>query len=178
MKKLLCILAIALGTSSAFAQNDATISSDSIQYWVGTGDNQAILIVNWCNPQKALAWGYRFTGNNVTVEDMMDDIATADSRFSYNGSGGIVNDIYYNDNNYNLSLDGMFFWYLVNSISANVGYTGYYLQNNDVIKWGDESCGVSDGSWGYVWTTTVEPVSNPNPPVAQDASISANNDPA
>lgn len=174
MKKLLCILAIALVASSAFAQNDATISPDSIQYWVGTGDNQAILIVNWCNPQKALAWGYRFTGNNVTVEDMMDDIATADSRFSYNGSGGIVNDIYYNDNNYNLSLDGMFFWYLVNSISANVGYTGYYLQNNDVIKWGDESCGVSDGSWGYVWTTPVEPVSNPNPPVAQDASISAN----
>ena len=174
MKRILYILAFVLCANAVFAQNDATISPDNIQYWVGTGNNQAILIVNWCSPNKALAWGYSYSGSNVTVEDMMDDIAAADSRFSYSGGGGVVNDIYYQDNNYNLSLSGMFWWYLINGTSANVGFSGYYLQNNDVIKWGDESCGISDGNWGYVWTTPVEPVSNPNPPVAQDASISAN----
>ena len=34
---------------------DATISADQIQYWIGEGENEAILIVQWCDPEIAFA---------------------------------------------------------------------------------------------------------------------------
>ncbi|MDY5968709.1 MAG: hypothetical protein SPJ13_01660, partial [Bacteroidales bacterium] len=71
---------------------DATISSTDILYWVGSGDHSAILAVNWADT--ALAWGYRFSGDSVSLQSAMDDIATADPRFSYAGAG-FVSDIHF-----------------------------------------------------------------------------------
>ncbi|MBP5190429.1 MAG: hypothetical protein J6031_05900, partial [Bacteroidales bacterium] len=51
---------------------EATIAASDILYWVGEGQNQVVLAVNW--PDTALAWGYRFNGNK-TVGEMMNDIA-------------------------------------------------------------------------------------------------------
>ena len=162
MKKLLCILAFALGGSSAFAQNGATISSDSIQYWVGTGDNQAILIVNWCNPQKALAWGYRFSGNNVSVKDMMDDLAAADYRFSYTHSGSLVADILFQDGACNLALSSNYWLFNVNGAMSMVYYDSIFLSHNDYVKFGEDGAATDLGNWNYVWTTPITPVGEPN----------------
>ncbi|WP_315094068.1 DUF5074 domain-containing protein [Chryseobacterium timonianum] len=59
-----------------------TISFSDIQYWVGTGSNQAAFVVQWNdgkNPD-ALVWGFRWDGN-ATGEDMLKAIAKADHRF-------------------------------------------------------------------------------------------------
>ena len=75
-----------LFTTNLFAQQDATIDPADIRYWIGEGENEVVFIVNWAEPDTALAWGYRFSEPSVTVERMMDDIAAADYRFSYDGA--------------------------------------------------------------------------------------------
>lgn len=59
-----------LFTTNLFAQQDATIDPADIRYWIGEGENQAVLIVNWAEPDTALAWGYRFEGEMVTVQEI------------------------------------------------------------------------------------------------------------
>lgn len=141
------------------------ISENDILYWVGQGDNSAILIVNWCNPEIALAWGYRWDDNEGTiyVEDMMNDIMSEDRRFAFNASSGFVNDITYYDSseNRNLSLYGMYFMYNVNGGFAS-GFSNQELNNGDIVEWGDETCGTFDDDYNYQWNITVTPVQNPN----------------
>lgn len=63
------------------AKNTETTFAD-IQYWIGTGSNQAAFVVQW-NDEKtsdALVWGFRWNGT-ATGEDMLKAIAKADPRF-------------------------------------------------------------------------------------------------
>ena len=137
---------------------EARIESSEILYWIGEGSNEVIFAVNWNEPNKCFAWGYRFNEDAVTVETVMDAIAEADGRFDYDGSNGWLNDIKYKDNQFDLSLAGMYFMYNVNGMGAWYGYNEQTVVNGDFIKWGDESCGTEIAQWTYVWTQTVEPV--------------------
>ena len=141
MKKILLFLAIFCTLFGAvMAQEDATIDPNKIEYWVGEGENEAIFIVQWCEPEIAFAWGYRFDGE-VVVEAMMDDIAAADSRFIYEGDASTVNQIYYQDDDYNLTLTGWGWMYNLNGWMAGLGYTEQTVTDGDVVKWGDAGCG-------------------------------------
>lgn len=57
---------------------------DDILFWVGTGNNQAALVLQWNDDREedALVWGYRWDGN-ATGYDMLAAIAKADSRLYY-----------------------------------------------------------------------------------------------
>ena len=139
---------------------EAKIDFSEILYWVGEGQNEVVFAVNWNEPNKCLAWGYRFANEAVTVKEIMDAIATADSRFAFDASYGFVSDITYHDGTLDLGLVGMYFMYNVNGGYADA-YDVQTVVNGDFIKWGDESCGTEIAPWTYVWTQTVEPVSNP-----------------
>ena len=158
-----------LFTTNLFAQEDATIDPADIRYWIGEGENEVVFIVNWAEPDTALAWGYRFSDESVTVETMMDDIAAADYRFSYEGSNGWISDIYFNDGVLDLSLAGMWWMYIVSGEMAGLGYTTQTIVDGDYVKWGDESCGiiVDPANYGYVWTKEVAAVY----PLAEEAMI-------
>ncbi|MBP5547717.1 MAG: T9SS type A sorting domain-containing protein [Bacteroidales bacterium] len=151
---------------------DAEIAADNILYWVGEGNNQVVLAVNWADT--ALAWGYRFSGENTSVSTMMADIANADPRFSYvTGSWGI-DDINYNVDNLSLGVTpGNYWWSLLNHIGG-MGM-GDILHDGDFYKWGDLAVAViTDSTWvdygggyaywdyTYVWPYAITPVSNPN----------------
>ena len=69
-----------LFSTNLFAQQDASIDPANIRYWIGEGQNEVVFIVNWAEPDTALAWGYRFSEETITVKDMMDGIAEADNR--------------------------------------------------------------------------------------------------
>ena len=99
MKKILFFIAIFCSVMfGATAQNtDATINANYVKYWVGTGSNQAIFIVNWCEPDTALAWGFRFSEDSLLVADMLNAIATADPRFSTEGTSGWLTNLIYID---------------------------------------------------------------------------------
>ena len=156
-------------TTNLFAQEDATIDPADIRWWIGEGENEVVFIVNWAEPDTALAWGYRFSEESVTVEHMMDEIAENDYRFSYDGANNWLSDIYFNDGVLDLSLSGMWWMYIVSGEMAGLGYAQQTIVDGDYVKWGDESCGiiVDPVNYGYVWTKEVAAVY----PLAEEAMI-------
>ena len=129
------------------AQQDASISPDEIRFWIGDGDNEVVFIVNWNDPDTALAWGYRFSDEMVTVKTIMDDIAAADERFTYQADGVMVQNLTFNNGTLDLSLSGQYWLYLVNGTMAMNYYDTEMVSDGDYVKWGDESCStvVGDG---------------------------------
>ena len=137
---------------------EAMIDPADILYWIGEGENSVVFCVNWNEPNIALAWGYKFSGDSVTVENVMDAIAEADGRFSYEGANGWLTDIKYNDYVNQYALVGPYWMYNVNGEAAWVGYTEQTVMDGDFIKWGDISCATEVAEWTYVWEQPVQPV--------------------
>lgn len=158
-----------LFTTNLFAQEDASIDPANIRYWIGEGDNEVIFIANWNNPDTALAWGYRFNGNTLMVKDVMDAVAETDTRFDYTASGSIISNLTFNDGVLDLALVGGWWMYNVNGITAGNYFDAQPVVNGDVIKVGDESCGIITDFelWTYVWTKEVAAVY----PLAEEATI-------
>ncbi len=142
---------------------DAGISTEDILYWVGNGTHSAILAVNWCAPEMAFAWGVHFDGDSALVADLMHTIAIYDGRFSYAANGSMMSDITFQNGTYDLSLQGSWWMYNINGMSAMNGFMDQYVYDGDLVKWGDESCGISDEFYNYIWTAEILPVSLPSP---------------
>ena len=151
-----------LFTTNLFAQQDATIDPSEIKYWIGEGQNEVVFIVNWAQPaDTALAWGYRFNEETVTVKQIMDDIAAADYRFDYISSGSSLVDLTFNDGVLDLSLvnqgwvmyviDGEIVWEYFDTQTVSGGH---------YVKFGDTECGtiVDPVNYIYVWEKEVAPV--------------------
>ena len=66
--------------------DDATLDADNIIYWVGNGNGQAVLAVNWASPDTCLAWGVRFDGDSALVADLLHTLSIYDDRFNYTSS--------------------------------------------------------------------------------------------
>ena len=149
-----------LFSTNLFAQEDATIDPSQIKFWIGEGESEAVFIVNWAEPDTALAWGYRFVGENVIMKTMMDDIAAADYRFSYEG-GSFINDLHFNDGVLDLSLvEQGWLTYLINGNSTWDTYDVATVANGEYVKIGDTHCGtmIDPENWIYVYEKEVAPV--------------------
>ncbi|MBQ3950723.1 MAG: T9SS type A sorting domain-containing protein [Bacteroidales bacterium] len=138
---------------------EATIAASDILYWVGEGSNQVVMAVNWADT--ALAWGYRFNGTK-TVNDMMNDIATADPRFSYTMDGYYLNDINFNDGSRTLTITPGKYWSSSNNGIMDAGMS-QTLANGDFEKWADPAAGIIvdstyDETYHYWWYTYVYPM--------------------
>ncbi len=147
---------------------EATIDASAIEYWIGEGESQAILAVNW--PDTALAWGYRFTGSK-TVSDMMNDIAAADPRFSIVPGSYGIDDILFVENGDTLRRLPDSYWGSTNNGVIDMGMS-QPLANNDFEKWSESSTGVFvDSTWvdewggywsyNYVYPMTIHAASQP-----------------
>lgn len=141
---------------------DATIAASDIRYWIGEGSNQVILAVNWVDT--ALAWGYRFAGESTTVQEVMDAIAAADSRFSYSGEGWL-DDIVFAENGTSHQAQQAGWWMstLNGSSAASEGMTTV-LHSGDLFKWGDYAAGttIDTVTYAMVFTDEIYPASDPN----------------
>lgn len=149
-----------LFTTNLFAQQDATIDPAQIKYWIGEGDSEVVFIVNWAEPDTALAWGYRFIGENVVLKTMMDDIAAVDYRFSYEGTS-FINDIHFNDGVLDLSLvTPGWLTYLINGNSTWDTFDVATVADGEYVKIGDTECGtmIDPENWIYVYEKEVAPV--------------------
>ena len=138
--------------------SEAKIEPSEILYWIGEGQNEVIFAVNWNEPNKCLAWGYRFDEETVILKDVMDDIVAVDRRFNYVTNDWGIEDITFNEGELHLALAGQWWLYNVNGMMGWYGYDAEPLANGDFIKWGDESCATEIAPWTYVWEQTVEPV--------------------
>lgn len=157
---------------------EATIAASDILYWVGEGSNRVVLAVNWADT--ALAWGYRFSTESVTVATMMADIAAADPRFSYTGSG-YISDILYIDTAAGMTdtLRGSSYWESKRNGVTDAGMA-QSLVDGDFEKWGTPAAGVVVDStywegygWGYtyVYPMAITPVSVPDTATTPDDPV-------
>lgn len=147
---------------------EAIIVADAIEFWVGEGVNEAIFVVNWADT--ALAWGYRFADDSVSMAAMMQAIDAADPRFSYIIEGGMLSDIHFNDGSTTLGITAGNYW--SNSVNGfqSAGMNAY-LHDGDFTKWADPAAGtlvdvVYIPAWDwydyiYVYSMTIYPVSQP-----------------
>lgn len=81
----------------AYASNWFNVNQ--IDYWVGTGSDTAVLVIDFVNAvygeQVSYAWGYLFNGTTDGAT-MMADIANDDANLDVLTGGGFLNDIYMN----------------------------------------------------------------------------------
>ncbi len=79
MKKIQLMSLACASSFIAFTTSAATF--DDVQFWVGTGANQAALVIDWNDGKAAesLLWGYRWDGA-ATGFDMFQAIVSTDSR--------------------------------------------------------------------------------------------------
>lgn len=157
-----------VGVNDPNAPEEATIDANDIVYWVGSGENQMVMAVNWADT--ALAWGCRFSTATITVADVMDSIANADARFSYTMNGTYLGDIRFAISSTDtLGVTPGNWWESRHNGVMDAGMI-QTLENGDFEKWGDPAAGVVvdsmyyDGygwSYIYVYPMTIYPVSQP-----------------
>ena len=151
-----------LFTTNLFAQEDATIDPADIKFWIGEGENEVVFIANWAEPDTALAWGYRFMTENVTIKTIMDDITAADYRFSYEATeAGWLVDMHFNDGVLDLSLvQQMWVSFLIDGQSCWDTFDVALVYPGQYVKLGDTECGtlVDPVNYIYVWEKEVAPV--------------------
>ena len=132
-----------------------SFSASDIQFWTGTGSNQAVVIVGWDDNSGgtnfALAWGVRWTGT-ATAQNMLDTIAAYDSRFSYSISGSFVTSVSYNDGTLVSGSDNSYWCYNVNNTMA-AAYPSQTMANGDVME-------ISSGCYFLLNSATA--ATNPN----------------
>ena len=164
MKKILFFLLVVasfLGTVNAQQPHDATIDADDIIYWVGNGDNEVILAVNWCNPSEAKAWGVRFSGDSALLADIIHTLELYDSRIHFEGDGYITN-ITFADGTHDNYTPSEYWMYNINGVGAMLGVSEQMVVDGDVVKFGDSGCADDvDDNWNYVWATPIAPVELP-----------------
>ena len=147
---------------------EATIAASAVTYWVGTGNNQVVMAVNWADT--ALAWGVNFSTDSITSQAALDIIAANDPRFSWDtGSYGLGN-ITFTENGTTLTGDANHFW---ESKRNTISDMGLYqnLGNGDFQKWANSAAGVVvdsmeySGVWYYMYNypMTIYPVTAPQP---------------
>ena len=174
MKKFLLFLIVfctLLGAMRAQSE-DATISTDQIEYWVGEGSNAVVVAISWCNnTEAALAWGYRFDGE-ATVFDALSAIAAADSRLTVVGTA--PTNITYQDDEYDLTMctnpdaewgddDYDIPMHSINGMMGQMGMSGEAIHNEDFVKIGGSLCASIAPDWSTIsWGTTIVPAINPN----------------
>lgn len=128
-----------------------------IQYWVGKGTNKVVVVMQWDeytdeSQRIALAWGVKFSGT-VKALDLLDSIATYDSRFSYSFGAGMLTNMEYHYADLDLVPYQNWLCYKVNGEWA-MGYADQDMTDGDFME-------ISDGcNWNL---TTAVAVSNPNP---------------
>lgn len=158
--------------------DEATIDASEILYWVGEGSHQVVMAVNWADT--ALAWGYRFADDSVTVETMMNAIAAADPRLSLRVSGYLDDILYYEEGMADtLRVAEGSYWSSTRNGYGDMGMA-QYLVDGDFEKWAVPAAGVVSDSvyyegWGwsyiYIYPMAITPVTVPAP-VAIDAVAS------
>ncbi len=137
--------------------NDFTF--DDVQYWVGEGENKALLVIDWNDSvsPESYAWGYRFD-DEVTGEQMLSDITDADSRFYAEMSGGFLNSVAFDDSD--IQHEGIggtngFYWSTWSGTNS-----GNWEMNAGIGET------VHDGDWFGCSFTDFNPAVTPGVPVA------------
>ncbi|MDO4190652.1 MAG: DUF4430 domain-containing protein [Bacteroidales bacterium] len=128
---------------------DPDLDFADINWWVGSGSNEAMLILDFTFDNEAVAFGYRWNGNAV-VEDMLQAFLDSCQGFTFTGlSSGFITNIAYEDainnifhNDTNATTFGYWMYALnngfadaVNTQVINDGDVVYFEYHTDMNNW-------------------------------------------
>lgn len=76
----------------------AQFTENDIKFWVGTGSKKAYFIADFNdnNTPKSYAWGYRFDGDHLMAEDMVNAIVAAEPKIEADIPSGFLYSFTYN----------------------------------------------------------------------------------
>lgn len=115
----------------------AQFSADDIVFWVGEGDKECYLAVDFRDgtTDPSFAWGLRYNeGDALTFQDFLLAVQAAEPKFTVDAAGGFLNDVIYN---HHMGLSGDPDWW-----STWSGDTSNAMEMNGGIS--EE---VSEGHW-------------------------------
>ena len=144
---------------------DAKIAAADIKYWVGEGENQAVVVLDWTSNGRALAWGLRFGSEAPSADSAFKMVAAADPRLTFELDSNRYS--FAGPFTYLQTAPG-FLQYVLDSDP----YTGSYskLKNGSFLKIGESGYATGwdsteyAGAWypsAVVWTTRIDPVGAP-----------------
>ncbi|MBR6843539.1 MAG: T9SS type A sorting domain-containing protein [Bacteroidales bacterium] len=158
---------------------NSTIDASDILYWIGSGTNEAIVVVNWGVPDTALAWGIRFA-DALTIGGAIDSIAAADPRVTTDATHTTID---YTEGDVSLSFQpapASYMQFIVDD-NSNVNATTP-LGNGQQLKIGESAYGTGYdsteymGSWfpmGVVWNTPIHPATIPGTTPVDETPVEA-----
>lgn len=141
---------------------DINFNTSDIQFWCGTGDNEATVIIAWDDyaTPTALVWGVRWNSSDedVVAISLIDSIATYDSRFSYDFDGGSISNVEYTENGETMSSSINYWCYYLNGEWAMLGYGAQPVEDGDVIEMsGDCMFGMTNATAAIDPNASVDP---------------------
>jgi len=169
---LLCAAFAALSLLASSATGQTITNLSDIKYWVGSGTNQAGLVIDWRDGQitTSYAWGYRWNGT-ATGEDMLKAIAGAIGSSVYPATPGAASSDGNGDPSLTLYIQSFSFGdsvyqldYASHSVGGfdpdSAGYWSYYITDGSSAlpsTWNSSNVGMgartlSNNSWdGWSW---------------------------
>jgi hypothetical protein len=135
------------------SQLSAQFTQDDVTYWVGEGENSAVLVIdfNQGDAEESLAWGFRFDGE-TTGGDMLEAIDQSDVAMRVNAEA-FLNDIFY------ITKTG---------VGGAPDYWGTWSSDNGTEWESNSGLGepVTDGGWFGCTYTDFNPAVAPAEPIA------------
>jgi hypothetical protein len=177
LKKLTLVILVASAFNAQSFGQVPNITPEQIQYWVGSGSNETIFVINFCQASSpvALAWGYRWDGTSITAATMVSAILAADSRLTADGTDGKT----YVDAVYGTMYSGGGDLYSVNDLGfwATNPISNQTIVDGDILSSGGTQCLPDPDNWFLyptdLWTLSVVPASDPNAAPAELYTIHA-----
>lgn len=82
--------------TAAIRPLSAQINFNEVPFWIGTGSDSTLLIVDFQDgsSDSSYTWGYAYNGN-ASGEDLLNAVAAADENFMVDISSGFLNDVTY-----------------------------------------------------------------------------------
>ncbi len=172
MKKLLLVVFVLV--TSASIGFGYTFDQVDIEYWAGSGTNEALCVVDFGSGNN-YAYGFRWetTGADVTAENML-------LALDGDGASGTLDVQYHYDPTWGFGVDG--FSYDGNSMASDGWITTYlgYWSSSDGETWEPSNYGAGgrvlangdwDG-WSYEFTANgFNPIYTPSTPVPEPATL-------
>jgi hypothetical protein len=140
-----------------------TVEDVVIEYWAGSGSNQAVAVIDFGTD--SYAFGYRWDSGTKYGKDLMDTVDLAGA-MNYTQSGGFLNTISYGS---------------YSNIGQNEWPTDWwaYFLSTDGVNWTDSPVGFADrvlsngswDAWGHQTTDAWPPAHYPTTPVPEPAAV-------
>ena len=166
-------LSLQAQTLTSTAPNGTFTASD-IEYWVGEGENEVGIIVAYNSSMYPdnFVFGFRWSGEEWTMQEIVEAVQELDERWSFDISGGFLNDIYFDYDGdgvseYNISISSAMYFQLRSNGVMTSGIGNQMVGGNEWLSFEVSDCWSNycenSAIYGEYFPLPGESVSCPSP---------------